>query len=244
MPEHAIATLAIDTGKVTTATSTTLVDSSKAWAIDIWKDYTVCILTGTGQGQARLIISNTSNSLTVAAWDTQPKAGAEFSISLGKAVTGAAPDPKVTVGSYEFQPDSPPTLGAKDVIVLVASVIRTTNPADSNMQKQFATAGYQVTAGKTLIITKLRIGGTVTGINSIRIKYGDDDVGRNSASDLTNPVNLDEGSGSVYTLIAAASVVYEYDVHFQFPAGKYPAIRANTNSSTTVVAMEGYEIDE
>lgn len=52
-------------GTATGSTSTTLSDSSKTWAVNQWKNYTVRIVSGTGIGQVLPIISNTSNALTL-----------------------------------------------------------------------------------------------------------------------------------------------------------------------------------
>jgi len=50
-------------------TTTTLTDSAKIWLINKWKNMRVEILTGTGAGQKRTIVSNTATVLTVSeAW--------------------------------------------------------------------------------------------------------------------------------------------------------------------------------
>lgn len=44
--------------------TTTLVDSTKSWAVNRWKNYVVKITAGTGKGQYAVILSNTSTTLT------------------------------------------------------------------------------------------------------------------------------------------------------------------------------------
>jgi len=44
--------------------TTTLVDSTKSWAVNRWKNYAVKITAGTGKGQVASILSNTSTTLT------------------------------------------------------------------------------------------------------------------------------------------------------------------------------------
>ena len=44
--------------------TTTLVDSTKSWAVNRWKNYVVKITSGTGKGQYVAILSNTSTTLT------------------------------------------------------------------------------------------------------------------------------------------------------------------------------------
>ncbi|NMB82428.1 MAG: hypothetical protein GYA14_11485 [Ignavibacteria bacterium] len=53
--------------------STTLNDTTKNWATDIFQNKAVIITGGTGAGQIRKISSNTSNQLTVSMdWTTIP----------------------------------------------------------------------------------------------------------------------------------------------------------------------------
>ncbi|NCC99953.1 MAG: hypothetical protein EOL95_09690, partial [Bacteroidia bacterium] len=61
-----------DNGSVTSATATTLVDSSKSWTSDQWIGYAVYIYSGTGKGQIREITDNDDTSLTVGTWTTNP----------------------------------------------------------------------------------------------------------------------------------------------------------------------------
>lgn len=69
------------TGTATSATSTTLVNSGKAWTTNQWSNYQVRITAGTGLGQFRTISSNTSTTLTVsAAWTTTPDATSVYAI--------------------------------------------------------------------------------------------------------------------------------------------------------------------
>lgn len=67
-----------------TATSggnNTLSDSTKNWTTDEWADYRVKIVSGTGVGQWKRIISNTSNQLTVDSnWTTNPDGTSVYNI--------------------------------------------------------------------------------------------------------------------------------------------------------------------
>ncbi len=67
-----------DRGVATGSSSaTTLVDTTQSWAAsNVWKNATVHIFNGTGEGQYRKIISNTATTLTVEpAWDITPIQG-------------------------------------------------------------------------------------------------------------------------------------------------------------------------
>src|SRR5690606_21613919 len=59
-------------GTATSSTGTTLVDSAKSWATNEWQGKFIIIADGTGNGQAREIVSNTATELTVSAWDVNP----------------------------------------------------------------------------------------------------------------------------------------------------------------------------
>lgn len=72
---------AVATGTATSASTTTLVNSAKAWGTNMWANYQVRITAGTGIGQIRPIASNTGTTLTVAsAWTVTPDATSVYSI--------------------------------------------------------------------------------------------------------------------------------------------------------------------
>jgi hypothetical protein len=73
--------LGFDAGVATSGASTTITDSTKAWATNRWTNYVVRILHGTGIGQTRIIASNTATVLTVQqAWTTTPDSTSVFAI--------------------------------------------------------------------------------------------------------------------------------------------------------------------
>lgn len=55
-----------ETATVSTPSATTFTDSSKAWATDEWRGYTLFVTSGTGAGQERVVASNSATVLTVA----------------------------------------------------------------------------------------------------------------------------------------------------------------------------------
>lgn len=67
-------------GVATSATSTTLVNSAKAWATNQWANSSVRIVSGLGVGQSRLITSNTGTTLTVPTWTTTPDSTSVYEI--------------------------------------------------------------------------------------------------------------------------------------------------------------------
>lgn len=68
------------TGNVTGVTSTTLSDSSKTWTTNQFAGFKVMIVAGLGKGQARTIVSNTANQLTVATWSPNPNTTSKYAI--------------------------------------------------------------------------------------------------------------------------------------------------------------------
>lgn len=68
------------TGTATSASSTTLVNSSKTWTVNQWCNYQVRITGGTGKGQIRTITTNTATALTVPTWTVTPDATSTYSI--------------------------------------------------------------------------------------------------------------------------------------------------------------------
>jgi hypothetical protein len=54
-----------DSGTPTSATSSSITDSTKAWTVNRWTNYSVRITSGTGKGQVIPIVSNTATALTL-----------------------------------------------------------------------------------------------------------------------------------------------------------------------------------
>lgn len=68
-------------GTATAGAASTLTNSAKTWATNMWANYQVRITAGTGKGQIRVIASNTGTVLTVsAAWTVVPDATSVYSI--------------------------------------------------------------------------------------------------------------------------------------------------------------------
>lgn len=72
-----------ESGTVNGATSSTLFDDEAVWTTDQFVGYRVRITSGVGEGQVRIIASNTSDTLTLTEdWDTIPEDGfSDYEIS-------------------------------------------------------------------------------------------------------------------------------------------------------------------
>jgi len=86
----------ITSGTATSATSSTLVDTSKTWEINVLADYLLQIYSGTGSNQELSIKSNTANTITLkGAFETTPTTASKYRIVMlpkthkyvGKATT-------------------------------------------------------------------------------------------------------------------------------------------------------------
>jgi len=70
-----------DAGTATSGASTSITDSSKSWTTNRWSNMMVTITAGTGIGQSRSIVSNTSTVLTVTPpWNTNPDSTSTYRI--------------------------------------------------------------------------------------------------------------------------------------------------------------------
>ena len=79
-----------DSGTASSATSTTLVDSSKTWTVNAHSGRRLAIKTGAGSGQARGISSNTATTITLAGagntWAVTPDATSTYQIDDGYSI--------------------------------------------------------------------------------------------------------------------------------------------------------------
>lgn len=68
-------------GFVTSATATTIVDSTKDWRVNQWLNHRVRIVAGTGLGNESAITANTATTITVASWGVAtPDATSKYEI--------------------------------------------------------------------------------------------------------------------------------------------------------------------
>ena len=68
------------TGTATSGSNTTLVVTGKTWSVNQWANYQIRIVSGTGAGQIRPIVSNTADTITVSGWNTNPDSTSTYSI--------------------------------------------------------------------------------------------------------------------------------------------------------------------
>ena len=105
-----------DRGKATSSTSTTLTDSGKVWTTNKWAGAYVRIVRGTGVGQIRAITSNTSNILTVPAFDVALSTDSEYIIygtewftEIGTTGLGVVTGQPAVINQIVYFPQGPST---------------------------------------------------------------------------------------------------------------------------------------
>lgn len=71
-----------DNGTATSGGNNTLTDTGQSWDVNEWENYALLIVSGTGNGQLRLIESNTSDILTLnTQWETNPDSTSVYEIA-------------------------------------------------------------------------------------------------------------------------------------------------------------------
>ena len=110
-------TIKQDVGSPTSTTSTTLTTSTKSWATDWWADYDLLVVSGTGVGQLRRVVSNTGTTLTLdRAWDITPDTTTHYALTYmntpGLLIKGNVLQDKVNSSGIELY------LGARDIAIV------------------------------------------------------------------------------------------------------------------------------
>lgn len=120
---------------------------------------------------------------------------------------------------------------------LTAMVASTNN---SSLRAPNGTAGYAVTAGKTLDIVAAKCNVFTSGTATYQIGYTDNDLGMNSATAKTNGVYF-AGSALVGFFNNAAVGMQEFPIQkFSVPATKIPFIESNSAGGVVCIFF-GYE---
>lgn len=119
LPQSKIALPGTDTGTASSATGTTLVDSTKSWTIDAYIGAWVTITGGTGYGQQRQVTDNDATTLTVGvAWDITPDATSTYRLE-GLFTAGIAQPDEVkiqTPGTKVYIDPADGTIGSTQVL--------------------------------------------------------------------------------------------------------------------------------
>jgi hypothetical protein len=137
------------TGTATSATSTTLANSAKAWATNQWVNSQVRITAGTGAGQIRTVASNTGTALTVSVpWTTTPDATSQYSIEGNDDFIYLMGNNAVTLYRYSISGNSWSTLtpvaarAAAPGLALGGSWVHSVSEADWNVENSIRNGRY------------------------------------------------------------------------------------------------------
>lgn len=91
----------VELGTASAGAASTLTDSTRSWEVNSFARRMVAIVSGTGAGQYRYVVSNTATILTVdAAWTINPDTTSEYEISgLWSDVASAGSTTTITAGT-------------------------------------------------------------------------------------------------------------------------------------------------
>lgn len=104
-------------------------------------------------------------------------------------------------------------------------------------------AGYPVTALKTLNIVAIEVQNSSAAGNADAVTqfgYGDNDVGVDSATAITNPVYYGGSATNSIMAPAAAQSTQQFILNFNVPAGKYVFFQNNASANVSI-RIFGYE---
>lgn len=90
-----------DYATASSGAATTLTDVSRAWVVNQWANTLVKIISGTGAGQYRIVVSNTATILTVnAAWTVNPDVTSVYEVgSFSAGIAASATSNTLTNGT-------------------------------------------------------------------------------------------------------------------------------------------------
>lgn len=226
-----------------TQSTTTLQDTTKSWVVNQWVGYGVRIFSGTGEDQFRQIVSNTSNTLTVAAWDTiTPDATTKYFIDgfeMGKLTSvGTHTQTGVSTGSIN---GSVFTAGTTTGNYYPGQIL--TGTGVQSTKTILSPVGACFTTGLSTTInfasgnpTSLGItAGMVVSLNSIVGLPGQAGTGVFAAGNPTYVVTV--GSSSITINIAPTTALL--NATLQFTTAWVCALGAHTNNGNLVTLVGG-----
>ena len=117
-------------------------------------------------------------------------------------------------------------------LIFIGGLVTAGNGA--SLRKGNGTAGYQVTAGKTLTLTSVQC--TLTTAGTATLAYSDNDIGQNSATALTNPVYYFAQTVQ-FNMTSTGNT--EQSIYFPVAATKYVTPVSTTMGG--IFAAAGYE---
>lgn len=154
--------MAVIWGQATGGTLTKLVDQSKHWKTDMWAGYGLAIVEGTGAGQAVVIKTNDSNSLTPDPdWVIQPDSTSYYVIFrrqnqiIAKAAlfNSALPAAEANWLDADIIPSQSPSCLRIYVCTNLAGIIRVARTRDSTALTEDLYSGLSLTANAAYLFT-------------------------------------------------------------------------------------------
>lgn len=110
----------------------------------------------------------------------------------------------------------------------------------STFRRPGASAGYQVTTGKTLqILAGKIVTGTYVAGTAVALGYGDNDVG---LAGNTTPTNAVARNQDFFQVPAIGTIYEDLFQNFNVPASKYVYMTQNAALVQTKIFLLGYEV--
>lgn len=125
-------------------------------------------------------------------------------------------------------------------LIILTTYVTGTSTYISTLRRANGSAGYQITAGKTLTIYAAQMHIIVASSVNIGLGYGDNDVGQLTTTVPTNPVYV-AGAAGVGIFSLAAIGFFEASTNFQIPATKYGFVNAQATAGAGTIRLYGYE---
>ena len=231
------------TGTATSATSTTLVNSAKAWTADQWINAQIRITGGTGIGQIRTITDNDATSVTVATWTVTPDSTSTYAIEPNDDFLYLAGNNAVTMYRY--------SRSANTWIVMAPTTARTGVPGVGMGMNWCGKTGnalwedenncqegrylYSFRGGGTANLDRFDIAGGTAGAGSwLAVTY----IGKQET--FTTGSSYDMGIGSkLYARKDATKRIFQYDITGNY---LYPFATDFYPDSTAVVGDKSFTV--
>ena len=173
-----------------------------------------------------------------------------------KVESDASPNLRVSLydGNTKLKPDEIDPYAYTGGFQIPYSITKRTNPVFKTLSGRVTGTGteatlhdnldfsdYEVPAGKEFVATKLQF---MSSVASAQFAFLFGSTGVGDGDTLPNSPVFILGTGDNGPFIAtSADTLYEFDIHFIVPAGKFPAVNTSTDSGAKQCTVYGVEWD-
>lgn len=232
----------VDNGTASGGTVSTLTNSTKLWVGDEFQDCHVEITGGAGNGQIRMITTNTNNMLTVSPmWNIPPGASSVYVITSG-----------VPSGSLAVMADESNTTVINADFQKYPYADATTNKGFVILARQAGAGAYQIvsvayakTAGGTVTAQTVTTTAAYDNATEITFSAGDDaklSVGSpvivtTSQEDVLGPDTADAVAGDYAEIVSLSGAVVTLDHGLTIGSGATAYVIVETGASSPATGV-------